>query len=389
MDSFKDIWSLRKPGALDSTRHKERIKRAIKENIQDLIAQENIITSHGNKKIKVPMKYLDLWRFKHGKNDNQHRTGHGPGKPGDVIAREGGSEGPGGNQAGNEEGEEIYNEEVELDEIIEMMLEDLNLPWLEEKEKSVDIETEQIVFHDISEKGIPANIDKRRTVLENMKRNAKKGKLRIKGISQDDVRYKLWEKVVEKHSNAAVFLLMDRSYSMTDGKKYIVKSFFFWMVNFLRRKYSNVDLVFIAHDVKARETEEEDFFKISQGGGTLCSSALQLAKNIIEDRYPPNIWNNFVFSFSDGDNWRDDNKKCRQLVKDLLKITQSVGYGEVFYNDYFYKDVAPDKRASTLMSAYLLDPELNNSERFIVARLDHRDDIYKCLKTFLKGVPNE
>jgi len=333
MDSFKDIWSLRQPGRRDSTRHRERVKRAIKDNLRDLISEESIISSNGGKKIKVPMKYLDLWRFKYGKNKNQKGVGHGDGDPGDIIARDG--QGKGAGKPGDQPGEEIYEEEVDLDEVIEMMLEDLGLPWLEEKETQVEIETEEIVFHDVAERGVPANIDRRRTILQNLRRNAVAGKAEIKGITNDDLRYRVWDNVFERHSNASVTLIMDRSFSMTSEKKYIVKSFFFWMVNFVRKKYSNVELVFIAHDTVAREVPEEGFFAMADSGGTKISSGLKLAQEIIDTRYPAHIWNNYVFAFSDGENWPEDNKRCISLTKELLGKCQSIGYGEVQYSDEF------------------------------------------------------
>lgn len=384
-ESFKDLWSIRKPGARDSARHKERVREAIKEKLHELIAEENIITSKGGKKIKIPMKYLDMWRFKFGKNNQSKGVGHGDGDPGDVIAEE--NPHGTGSGAGSDPGDEIYEEEVDVEEVIDMMLEDLDLPWLEEKEKAIEIETEETVFQDIAERGLPSNIDKRRTVLQNMKKNALKGKIRIGGFDMNDLRYRVWEQIIEKHSNAAVFLLMDRSGSMTSEKKYIVKSFFWWMVRFIERKYNNVELIFIAHDTQAREVEEENFFAISQGGGTMVSSAFKLADQIIEERYPSSIWNNYIFAFSDGDNWGEDNQKCIDSVKQVLPKCQAVGYGEVEYSDYFYNwrgnaSAAP----SNLLSIFENDTELFENERFICSNIEKREDIYNCLKAFLHGI---
>lgn len=381
-DSFKDIWSLRKPGALDSERHKQRIRDAIKKNLHDLIAEENIISSKGGKKVKVPIKYLDMWKFKFGKNDKQKGVGQGDGDPGDIIAKEDQGQGKGQGQAGQDPGEDIYEEEVELEEVIEMMLEDLDLPWLDKKEKAIEIETEDVVFQDIAERGLPSNIDKKQTVLRNMRKNALKGKMRIGNFEPSDLRYRVWEQVIEKHSNAAVFLLMDRSASMTNEKKYIVKSFFWWMVKFLERKFDNVELIFIAHDTEAKETEEENFFAISQSGGTMVSSAFILAKKIIENRFPENIWNNYVFSFSDGDNWPEDNERCVQAVKNILPLCQAVGYGEVnVSNDFF--------GWSRLTEVFSENSDLVNNERFIVATIEKREDIYKTLKEFLPKEENK
>jgi hypothetical protein len=382
-DSYKDIWELRQPGRRDSERHKARIRKAIKENLRELIAEENIISSDGKRKVKVPVRYLDMWRFKFGPNHKAKGVGHGEGDPGDIIAKDG-KRGKGkGPKAGDQPGEELYDEEVELAEIVEMMLEDLGLPWLERKENQVEIETEEMVFHDIAEKGLPPNVDLKRTLIENLKRNSIAGKPSFGKIVPDDLRYRVWENVVEKHSNAAVILIMDRSGSMTDDKKYIVKSFFFWMVSFLRLKYGNVQVVFVAHDTEAREVEEQNFFAISDGGGTRISSGLELAKTIIETRYPTNIWNNYVFSFSDGENWDTDNDRCIALFKELLGMCQAVGYGEVAYSDQFYSWSGWRGHWSTLHDALEGAHDLIEQPRFLRASIVKREDVYNCLRQFL------
>jgi len=383
-DSFKDIWELRQPGRRDSLRHKERVRKAIKENLRELIAEENIISSDGKRKVKIPVRYLDTWRFKFGKNPKERWVGHGEGDPGDIIATDKGS--GKGNKAGDQPGEEVYDEEVELSEVVDMMLEDLGLPWLESKENQVEIETEEMVFHDISESGLPPNVDIRRTLIENLRRNSAAGKPRFGKIVPNDVRYKVWENTTEKHSNASVTLIMDRSGSMTDEKKYIVKSFFFWLVSFLRLKYRNVRVVFIAFDVEAHEVEEKNFFSISDGGGTKISSGLELAKTIIENRFPTSIWNNYVFSFSDGDNWdSDDNRRCLELFKELLGMCQAVGYGEVKYSEHFYKWTASSSAPtwSTLHDTIEENAELMGERRFITAAIARREDVYECLRQFL------
>ena len=51
-------WDLRRRGASDSARHDERVKRALKENLKELIGEESIILSDVTKKITIPMRYL-------------------------------------------------------------------------------------------------------------------------------------------------------------------------------------------------------------------------------------------------------------------------------------------------------------------------------------------
>jgi uncharacterized sporulation protein YeaH/YhbH (DUF444 family) len=81
------------------------------------------------------------------------------------------------------------------------------------------------------------------------------------------------------------------------------------MVRFLRTKYDNVDIVFISHHTEAKEVTEEQFFTQGESGGTVVSSAYQLALDVINQRYRPSDWNIYPFHFSDGDNYYSDNEK--------------------------------------------------------------------------------
>jgi len=380
-DNLLDIWGMRKRGKRDSARHSKRIKKAIKENLKDLISDASIISSDGKKKIKVPIRYLDSYRFKHAEDSNRENTGQGDKshKPGDAIAHDGTGQKGKGPGADDSQGDEIYEEEIELAEIINMMLEDLGLPWLEAKDSTVEVETENIKFTDIAEVGPLSNVDKRKTIMENMKRNAKSGRAVIKNIRPEDLRYKIWDMEKEYHSNAAVYFLMDRSGSMDEDKKYIAKSFFFWLAHFCRTKYNNVELIFIAHDTRAQIVPEKDFFKISNSGGTMCSSAFKLALENIEANHPKELWNNYVFAFSDGDNWPSDNKECTKLVNQLLELCSAVGYGEI-NTDSFYNYGNSNFRWSTLHEEF---EKHVDHPHFLTASISERNDIYSCLKEFL------
>ncbi len=56
-------WDLRRRGLKDSIRHDKRVRDAIKQNLKELIAEETIITSDGQKMVKIPVRYLDQYRF--------------------------------------------------------------------------------------------------------------------------------------------------------------------------------------------------------------------------------------------------------------------------------------------------------------------------------------
>jgi sporulation protein YhbH len=263
-----------------------------------------------------------------------------------------------------------------------MMLEDLALPWLEEKpERQVTTTTHR--FTDIRRKGSLANLDKRRTLLENLKRNASRGIPEVRGLRDTDLRYKVWDVHEQRQARAVVYMLMDCSGSMTTSKKYIAKSFFFWMVRFLRLKYQQVDTVFIAHDVDAQVVPEQDFFALSNNGGTRCSSAYKMAVEHIEQHHPASRWNVYAFHFSDGDNLPDDNLICKGLVETLLTHCQMVGYGEIRYRDdaSFYGWIGSSASAPSSLQ-YVLQGI--TQPHFLSVTIAHKDELYKVLQTLLQ-----
>ena len=99
---------------------------------------------------------------------------------------------------------------------------------------------------------------------------------------------------------------------------------------FLTRTYERIDVVFIRHHTVAKEVDEEDFFSSRETGGTVVSSALDLMREIILDRYPTANWNIYAAQASDGDNWEDDSPRCRDLlIHGILPLVQYFAYVEI------------------------------------------------------------
>ena len=374
-------WELRRRGLKDSLRHDQRVKDAIRKNLRDLIAEEAIITSDGHKQVRIPLRYLEQYRFKYGQP--QPGVGQGSGQPGDVLGRHR-ADGtrPGNGKPGEEPGEQTYEVEVTLEELTRMMLEDLALPWLEEKpERQVTSIAHR--YTDVRRRGSLANLDKRRSLRENLKRNAARGAATVHDLHDSDLRFKVWDTYEETHANAAVYMLMDRSGSMTTSKKYVAKSFFFWMVRFLRLKYRLVETVFIAHDVDAWVVPEQDFFALSNSGGTRCSSAYQVALEHVQQHHPARSWNTYLFHFSDGDNLPHDNEVCKQLVETLLTHCTMVGYGEIRYGDdaSFYGWSGPTSYQPSYLQTRLREV---SHPRFLTVTITHKEGLYQALQTFLQ-----
>ncbi|HEX7177386.1 MAG TPA: sporulation protein YhbH [Pyrinomonadaceae bacterium] len=376
----RNDWSLQRKGVIDQERHRERVKEAVRQNLGSIVSNEAIILSDGRRTVKVPIRSLDEYKFRFDHRKRKH-VGQGDGKTrvGDVIAREGQpGQGPGqgSGPGGQGAGAEYYEAEVNIDELAAMIFEDLRLPFLEEKAKKA-VQARTTRFNEIRRTGVMSNLDKRRMILENIKRNAREdGRPSFKGVRKEDLRFKSWEEENRYESNAVVLALMDVSGSMGEFKKYIARSFFFWMVRFLRTKYDNVEIVFISHHTEAREVSEEQFFTQGESGGTVVSSAYQLALDVIRERFRPADWNVYPFHFSDGDNYYSDNEEAVRLADELIQTCNLFGYGEIGE-----EGAAGYRRSSgALLSIY--NDRLKNRERFVGVRIDDKEDVYTALKQF-------
>ncbi|HKX27117.1 MAG TPA: sporulation protein YhbH [Blastocatellia bacterium] len=378
MSVQRNDWSLQRKGVIDQERHKERIKDAIKKNLGSIVSNEAIILSNGRRTVKVPMRALDEYKFRFDyRKRKQVGQGDGNSKVGDVVGRENQQgQGQGAGEAGNSPGQDYYEADINIDEIAALIFEDLQLPYLEEKSKQ-SIQSKTTKFTEIRRVGALSNLDKRRTIMENIRRQAReKGHAKLGPIKKEDLRFKSWEEEIKYESNAVVMALMDVSGSMGEFKKYIARSFFFWMVRFLRTKYDNVKIVFISHHTEAKEVTEEQFFTQGESGGTVVSSAYKLALEIIEERYPPRDWNVYPFHFSDGDNYYSDNEDAVKLADKLIETCNLFGYGEIGE-----EGMGTYRRSSGALLSIFSD-RLKNQDRFIGVRIDDKEDVYPALKQF-------
>ncbi|MGI9952964.1 sporulation protein YhbH [Moorellaceae bacterium AZ2] len=368
----REDWSLHRKGYLDQQRHREKVNEAIKQNLHQIITEESIIMTEGKRVVRVPIRSIEEYRFRFNFNQGRHvGQGEGGTAKGTVVARgddKGGGQGFG---AGDVPGVDYYEAEVTLEEIEDLLFQDLELPNLQEKKKPILL-TPAYEFRDVRRFGLMGNLDKKRTLWENLKRNAREGNPRIGGFHPEDLRFKTWEKQILHQTGAVVLAMMDTSGSMGTYEKYIARTFFFWMVRFLRSKYEQVEIVFIAHHTQAKEVTEEEFFAKGESGGTRCSSAYRLALEIIEARYPPSDYNIYPFHFSDGDNLPSDNEVCLELVGKILPLVNQFGYGEII-NPYY--------RTSTLMNVL----KRINDKRLVTVTIKDKYDVYPALKEFFRS----
>jgi uncharacterized sporulation protein YeaH/YhbH (DUF444 family) len=131
--------------------------------------------------------------------------------------------------------------------------------------------------------------------------------------------------------------------------------------------------VFITHDTEAREVEEKEFFTEATSGGTMASSAVTLASEIIEKRFHPSSWNIYLFQASDGDNFTTDNEKFIDEVRKLSHISQLYGYCEIEPERYYNME----KLHTTLQP--LTGPKVKT------VRVVEKADVWPAFQTLMGG----
>jgi sporulation protein YhbH len=327
----------------DRQRHRQKVRKSVQDNIADLIAEESIIGKHKDKIVKVPIRGVKEYRFIYGENTPGVGQGDGNSQPGQVVGKGNGQgQGQGQDQAGDQPGEDYYETDVTLDELIEIMFEDLELPNMERKILREVMAERLSKRKGYRKAGIRIRLDKKRTAISRIKRKVAAQQDAGDGedaaaadeeerfpFRKDDMTYRHLTEDVRPDSNAVVICIMDTSGSMDTTKKYLARSFFFLLYQFVSAKYHNVELVFVAHHTEGKEVTEEEFFHKGESGGTLISSGYNKALEIIRDRCHPSLWNIYAFHCSDGDNFSTDNPATLTAAKELCEVCNLFGYGEI------------------------------------------------------------
>jgi uncharacterized protein len=372
----------------DRARHRLKVRESIRENIADIIAEESIIGQNRDRIIKVPIRGIREYRFIYGDNTPAVGQGNGNSESGQVVGKAR-SQGTGEDKAGDQPGADYYETDVTLEELIDIMFEDLELPDLERKA------LRQIEAFRMSKRkgyrsvGIRIRLDKHRTARERARRRmavvAHRPADRLDSpaapempvarrfpFHDDDLIYRHMITDTRKESNAVVLCLMDTSGSMDTMKKYLARSFFFLLYQFICTKYRNVEIAFIAHHTEAKEVTEEEFFHKGESGGTFISSAYLKALEIIQARYHPSLWNLYAFHCSDGDNFDSDNPQALRAARELSDVCNLFGYGEI-------KPLGSRYYESSMLNIF----RRLDADNFQTVLIERKEDIWPSFKAFL------
>jgi len=394
MSTFREHKTIADRAASDRTRHRQKIEKAIKESIRDVVAEESIIGQSGKKKIRIPVKGIKEHRFVYGANEKNKRVGSAQGKEvreGQRIGhRRRQPQGGEPQKPGDKPGEEKYEIEMSLEELAAYLFNDLELPELEKKNFKFTTQ-EKMKRKGKRPYGIRPRLSKKETIKQKIRR--KKAAIKAGthdpesddrfGFHESDLRYKHIAPTDKENTAAVIFFVMDVSGSMNKSKKFLARSFFFLLYQFLNHRYSSTDVVFVSHTADAHEVNEEQFFQQVPNGGTLVSSGLKKVEQIIEKRYHPNNWNIYTFYCGDGDNWSIDNKETLSAFRRLKEVNQCMSYTEIGklheYREYsLFAGGAVEKR--------LWDwTKLIEDKNFKRIRVEQHKDIWPAFKKLFGG----
>jgi len=320
--SGRQWYDLFSRGARDWLRHNDKVRAAVRDKLPELIAGSELLPS-ADRTVQVPVRFLEHARLRLRDAEQSEGVGQGAGKPGDQLVQpQDGTQSKGA--GGNEEGGYQFVLELKIDDIVDWLWEELKLPHL--KVKSGAVQYDDYTREGWSRRGVRSRLDRRRSLKEALKRRSVQQE--APPFTNDDLRYRQLALRRRPATEAVVYFAMDVSSSMTEHDRKLAKTFFFWVVQGLRRQYTHLEAVFVAHTVEAWEFPEQEFFQVSGSGGTVASTAFRKVLDIATERYDPGRFNTYVFYASDGANFHNDREPAAAALAELGKLANYIGYVE-------------------------------------------------------------
>ena len=401
-----------------------RAKNEVREAVRDALKKRKVSDVAGGERVSIRSKSLREPTFRHNSSTGSRDfvlPGNHDYSAGDTIPKPQGGGGGGGGSKGSPDGtgEDDFVFSLSKDEFLDLFFEDLKLPNMI-KAKLKDMKSPRPVRAGYSSDGPPSKLNRVRTMRNSLARRialrrpsalsiklledelaaedaktppdaAKIAALRqrldrlvrlrktVAYIDPLDMQYNRFDRVPKPTTQAVMFCLMDVSASMTEQLKDLAKQFFMLLHVFLTRHYREVDVVFVRHTTEAAEVDEETFFRGTETGGTVISTAFDKMLEIVRERYPVADWNIYTAQASDGHNFDDDMDKAMALLQDdILPLTQ-----------YFaYIEVAPESPRGSMSDSVVwtgYEDLVDGNANFAMRRVSSPSDIYPVFRELFVG----
>ncbi len=304
----------------DVSRFKQIVRGKVREELRRHLGQQELIGRQGKRVVSIPIPHLELPHFVHD--------------PGGQGVGQGEGQGEGEGKAGKDPGQHVLEAEFTIEELADLLGEALELPRIEPRGRD-ELEAQGGRYTGIAPVGPESLRHFKRSYRQALKRMIATGSYDPKrprvALIRGDRRYRTWKPQPRPGANAVTIYVMDVSGSMGADQKELVRIESFWIDAWIRRHYQGTRSVYIVHDAAAKEVDRDTFFRIRESGGTVISSAYELAARVIQERFPPQDWNLYLFHFTDGENYsRQDTAKCLDMLQEQMLPTLNLfGYGQV------------------------------------------------------------
>jgi uncharacterized protein len=371
-----------------------RAKADIREAVREALKSRKVPDVKSGENIRINAKSVREPSFVLGRGSGHHEyvlPGNRAYRRGDVIPKPktaGGGSGSQGSPFGDGNDDFVFT--LTKDEFLDVFFEDLALPNMI-KAKLKGERAHRPTRAGFAIQGVPGNLNRVRTMRNSLARRIglqrpkpaqiqsleqaiaaaeqtddaeRADKLRaevrrlsgrmkaVAYIDPHDLRYNRFERLPRPTTQAVMFCLMDASASMTETHKDLAKRFFMLLYVFLSRQYRALDVVFVRHTEVACEVDEDAFFRGTETGGTVVSTALEEMHRIVQERYPVDKWNIYAAQASDGDNFHSDMANCMDVLeKRILPLCQYFAYIEVSNRQNSTADIMRDSQ-SVLWQGY-------------------------------------
>lgn len=398
-------------------RFMRRAKAEIREAVREAVRNRKIAEVEGGAEVKIRAKSLREPSFALGSSSGERDIvlpGNHDFTVGDVIRKpESGKGGSGRKGSKDGEGQDDFVFSLTRDEFLDLFFEDLQLPNLV-KAKLKSLRSPKLERAGFTTDGPPAKLSRIRTMRNSLARrialrrpslealekleeelraaeaedpvdtkhveelrerlsHLKHVRRTVAYIDPIDLKYNRFDRVPKPTTQAVMFCLMDVSASMTQDLKDLAKQFFMLLHLFLSRHYREVDIVFIRHTTQASEVDEDTFFRGTETGGTVVSTALAEMATIVKDRYPVDDWNIYAAQASDGHNFDDDMERCLTMLdQEIMPLCQYYAYIEVSSDQY------GDMPESIVWTGY---GQIDNAHpQFAMRQASSPDEIYPVFR---------
>lgn len=338
----------------DLDRYNEILKGKARKELAKFKNPQTMTGVKGGKIVSIPVPIIEIPHFTRGNEGPGSGIGSGDGDIGTPVT---GNPQDGEAKAGDQEGGHIKEIWVPMSrsEVAKVLIDEYKLPYLQPKGYG-GAKEKSIKWNTLSRTG--KDMDLIQTVRNVLARTGSEigGNFDIDTeeglnafldqvvVEEQDKVYVSWSVIEKPQASAVIIYMMDVSGSMTDEQKEWVRTISWYLSTVIQyqfgmaraelrgEKYTEdqfgegVDEVFITHDAVAREVSEEEYYTTHESGGTKISSAYRLAEEIIKQRYNPALWNIYIFHFTDGDNWGEDNSPSLEIIERLLGQVNEIGY---------------------------------------------------------------